>query len=58
MNNEPALIVGAITALLVLLVSFGVPISAEQKEAIVGFANAALILIGAVIIRQNVTPVR
>ena len=58
MRTEPALIVGVITALLILLVSFGVPISSDQREAIIGFSNAALAVIGTLVIRQNVSPSR
>lgn len=58
MNSEPALIIGAVEAALVLVIAFGVPISADQKLAIVGFVSAAIALIGSVVIRQNVSPTK
>lgn len=53
-GREPSLIIGAITAALVLAVQFGVPISNDQQQAIVNFATALFILVGAGAIRQNV----
>jgi hypothetical protein len=58
MNSEPALIIGAIEALLVLGISFGVPITPDQKAAVVGFASAVIAVVGSVVIRQNVTPTK
>lgn len=58
MNTEPALIVGAIEAGMVLAVAFGVPISPDQRAAVIGFAGAVIALVGSVIIRANVTPAR
>lgn len=52
MNSEPALILGAINALLALAVGFGLHITPAQ----VGLINAAVAAVVAVIIRQNVTP--
>ena len=54
MKSEPALILGAVNALLALGVGFGLHLTAEQ----VGLVNAAVAAIMAVIIRQNVTPVQ
>jgi len=59
-TQEPALYLGSagaiVAALLVLLVSFGVPITPEQRAAI----NALVVLVVGVVssaaIRQNVTP--
>lgn len=58
MNTEPALIVGAIQAGITLAIAFGAPIDEGQKAAILGFAGAVLALVGAVVIRQNVTPTK
>lgn len=62
MRTEPALLTGAILAVLVagltLLTSFGVPLTQQQHDAIVAFAQAVLVLVGAWVIRQHVTPVR
>jgi len=51
-GREPALILGAVQAVLVLGVSFGLKLSTEQTAAILA-ASAAVI---AVITRQMVTP--
>jgi len=52
-NQEPAVWVALITALLALAVGFGLPITPEQKTLII----AVLPLIAGVIIRSQVTPV-
>ncbi len=65
-QREPALVtatvVGLIDAALVLAVSFGAPISPDQKTAIDAFVSAALalagLLVAGVITRVNVTPSR
>lgn len=61
-QREPSVIISSvialITAVLALLVSFGLPITAEQQSAILATAGAALALIlgtGAAI-RSQVTP--
>lgn len=51
-QREPALLVGIATAFLVLLTEFGVPLSDGQQAAVIGF----VIALGAVIVRQSVTP--
>lgn len=56
LTDEPALITGMVTAVLVLLVTFGVPISDEQQKAILGLFSAALMLSGALYVRSKVTP--
>ena len=60
MKNEPAVSVGSITAavaaVLVLLVSFGVPLSDDQQKAILGVVAVVAPLLGAVLIRGKVTP--
>ena len=53
MSTEPALILGAVNAVVALAVGFGLHVSAEQTSLI----NAAVTAIVAVIIRQKVTPV-
>lgn len=52
--KEPAFVIGAITAALVLAVQFGVPITDGQQDAIKNFATAMLVLGGAWWTRQNV----
>jgi uncharacterized lipoprotein YbaY len=54
---EPALVVGVVVALMSMLVSVGVPITAEQHTAAVGLVTATLALAGGVVVRQRVTPV-
>lgn len=57
-KNEPALIIGAITSLLALLVSFGVQVTETQTEAITNLLIAVLPLIAAFATRTQVTPTR
>src|SRR4051812_38502242 len=56
-DYEPAIWLGIVQAVLVLLIAFGMPISNDQKVAIVGVAGALLALIGSVIVRSRVSPV-
>jgi ascorbate-specific PTS system EIIC-type component UlaA len=51
-RREPAVVVGLVTAVLLLLTEFGVNITSGQQAAIVG----VVIAIGAIIVRQSVTP--
>jgi hypothetical protein len=53
-GREPALVIGALTAVLVLLVQFGINITDEQQKAIINVATAVLVLGGAAWTRQNV----
>ena len=53
---EPAMVIGLVTAVLALVVSFGIPVSQDQRDAIVGVVSAVLILLGAVVVRANVYP--
>jgi len=53
MNREPALIMGLVTAVLALVVSFGLDLSVEQVGTIVAVAAALL----SVVTRSKVTPV-
>lgn len=57
MNTEPALIMGAIEALIVLAIAFGAPVTADQKTAIVTAASALVMVIGSLVVREHVTPV-
>lgn len=63
MNKEPAVIVNAVTAFITaaigVLVAFGVDVTEDQRNAILGLVAAisTLILIAGPIIRQYVTPV-
>lgn len=60
-SEEPAVWiagVGAIVeALVVLLITFGVPITGEQKGAINALVTVILTLVTGVLIRSQVTPV-
>ena len=49
---EPALVAGAVQAVLALIVAFGVPLSDEQVGAILAVSAAVL----ALVVRQKVTP--
>lgn len=53
---EPALWAGAITAAVDLAIAFGVPITPDQKIAILGIISPVIALIAAFVVRQNVTP--
>lgn len=55
-DYEPAIWLGIVQAVLVLLIAFGMPISNDQKVAIVGVAGAVLALVGSVIVRSRVSP--
>ena len=61
MRREPllkkGLVLSAVAASLTLIVAFGVPLSAEQRVAIIGFVGAWLPIIAALIGRSDVTPV-
>jgi hypothetical protein len=56
-HAEPAVIVGFVGAFLALLISFGAPITADQKTRILEFATPAYLLIGAFVVRRKVVPV-
>ncbi len=53
---EPAVIVAFVEAIIVLLVAFGVPITSDQKVAIIGLTSAVLAVIGGFVVRSQVTP--
>lgn len=52
-RREPALVAGALQALLALLLAFGVPLTDEQVGAILALSAALL----AIVVRRRVTPV-
>jgi len=52
MRTEPAVILGAVQALLVLAISFGLSLSVEQQAAILSVSAIAL----SIATRQLVTP--
>lgn len=51
-GREPAIILGAVNAVIALLVGFGLPVDGYQ----IGLINAAAAAILAVVIRSQVTP--
>ena len=53
-GREPALILGAVQAILALVVAFGLDLSTEQVGAILAASAAVL----AVVTRSQVTPVK
>lgn len=55
-RREPAIITGSVTAIIAVLIAFGVPITPQEKVAIGGVAVPLLMIVGAVVTRQNVTP--
>lgn len=61
MNREPALTVGtvtaAVTAVLALLVAFGLDLTDDQRNAILGVVAVLAPLVATVVTRGKVTPV-
>lgn len=55
---EPALVVGFTGALLGLGVAFGLPITQQQKMAILEFAGPAYLMAGALVVRKKSMPVK
>ena len=55
-TDEPALITGLVSAILILAVAFGVPVSDDQRNAILGLFAAGTALVGSLILRSAVTP--
>ena len=53
---EPALVTGAVSAVLVLVTAFGLPLSEDQKAAILGSIVPVLVLVQALVTRGQVTP--
>lgn len=59
MSREPAVIVGGlVTAILALLVAFGVPITDNQSGAVLSLAVILAPLLSSVVIRHFVTPAK
>jgi hypothetical protein len=54
--TEPSLVLTAVVAILTLLATFGVPISATKQNAIVGVVEALSVLVAGLVIRSQVTP--
>lgn len=54
--DEPAAIMGLVSAVLVLLVAFGVPLTEEEGKAVTGLFAALLMLAGALYVRSKSTP--
>jgi len=52
-DREPALILGAVNAVLALAIGFGLPVTVEQASLV----NAAAAAVLSVIVRSQVTPV-
>ena len=55
-RSEPAVITGLVVAVITLVVAFGIPISDDQRSAIVGLVGAVLAILGAGVVRSQVTP--
>lgn len=56
-RREPAVVTGLVVAVLNLVVAFGLPLTGEQREAIVALTSTLLVVVGAFVVRQRVTPV-
>ena len=55
-RSEPAVITGLVVAVITLVVAFGIPISDDQRSAIVGLVGAVLAILGGGVVRSQVTP--
>ena len=53
---EPALVTGAVSAILVLVTAFGLPLTEDQKAAVLGSIVPVLVLLQALVTRGQVTP--
>ena len=53
---ELALVTGAVSAILVLVTAFGLPLSEDQKAAVLGSIVPVLVLVQALVTRGQVTP--
>ena len=53
---EPALVTGAVSAILVLVAAFGLPLTEDQKAAVLGAIVPVLVLVQALVTRGQVTP--
>ena len=53
---EPALVAGAVSAILVLVTAFGLPLTEDQTAAVLGSIVPVLVLVQALVTRAQVTP--
>ena len=51
---EPALVTGAVSAILVLVTAFGLPLTEDQKAAVLGSIVPVLVLVQALVTRGQV----
>lgn len=58
LRNEPALVSGAVLAVIGVLSAFGLGITEGQAEAVVSLVGSALALATALFTRSKVTPTR
>lgn len=56
-RRNPALVSSFVTAVIALLAAFGVPISEDQRAAVVGVVAAVVALLSGAVTRALVTPV-
>lgn len=56
LTDEPALITGFVSAVMILLVAFGVPITDDQRTAVLGLFAAGVALAGSILVRAKSTP--
>jgi hypothetical protein len=56
-SHEPALWTGLVDAVIVLLVAFGVPVTPEQKTAVLGVTAAVLAILSGLLALAGHTPV-
>ena len=56
LSVEPALVTGAVSAILVLVTAFGLPLTEDQKAAVLGSIVPVLVLVQALVTRAQVTP--
>ncbi len=56
LKTEPALVLGVVAAIVNLIVGLGY-LDATNGEAVLSVAESALLMLGAYLVRQKVTPV-
>jgi hypothetical protein len=60
-SREPAVVIGTVTsvvtAVLALVVAFGLELTDDQRNAILGVVGAAAPIVAALLVRPKVTPV-
>jgi len=60
-DNEPALAAGICSlaaAVVAVLIAFNVPVTTQQRDAILGLAAVVAPMLAAVLVRANVVPVK